>query len=466
MDTSLNSRLWIATSVLVVILVWLAVGASGALATPLQLIAYAAANFVVTGDLVDLLARLWLTRLHGATKTGPAIDLNLAEISLAEKSRALRPYAIVVSVHNAADDIDRFTTAMRAFRHCTWVMDDASTDNTAARLRFAGWRCLTGHTNRKKPGALLTLLGMLPVGIETVVVLDPDVRLRGDPEQQRQVLEEVLRDFQRSAAAALTPRIVVEPGGWLAACQALEYELSGGLGRKSLADYSTTSGVSVYRRDALLSALQRHSLSVYAEDFENAVLLLSRGERVYYDDRLAFMTDGKHTLATWFSQRVGWSFGWAKVFMERSAEIWRIARRSPLAAYQYVMYLGVVGIVLFPLKVVGFTVFGASCLRGFDFLLGVNLIPELGWNSPVFFAACFVKMIVVLFAACQVAVPRGERLRHLGTLPLYVFYALLQCGPIAVGFINVISLRLFGRRIYADHYDARPVLLREAAPAR
>jgi cellulose synthase/poly-beta-1,6-N-acetylglucosamine synthase-like glycosyltransferase len=447
-------------------LLWLAVAASGALATPLQVIAYVAANFALTGDLLDLLARLWLSQLHGTSRTGPAIDLNLEEISLAEKSRALRPYAIVASVHNAADDIDRFTTAMQAFHSCTWVIDDASTDNTAARLRFAGWRCLTGQTNRKKPGALLALLGTLPAAIETIVVVDPDVRFAGDPGEQRHLLEEVLRDFQRSGAAALTPRILIEQDSWLSACQAFEYELSGGLGRKSLADCSTTSGVSVYRRDALFGALQRHSLSVYAEDFENAVLLLSRGERVYYDDRLVFVTAGKRTLATWFSQRVGWAFGWAKVFMERSAEIGRIARRGPLAAYQYVVYLGVAGILLLPLKIAGFVVFSASFVRGLDFLLGLNLIPERDWNAPVFFAACFVKAIVVLFAACQVAVPRGERSRHAATLPLYVFYVLLQCVPIAVGFTNLICVRVFGRRIYVDHYDVKPILLRDAALQR
>src|SRR3546814_15503781 len=63
--------------------------------------------------------------------------------------------------------------------------------------------------------------------------------------------------------------------------------------RASLADYSITSGVSLYRRDALASALEEHSMSVYAEDFENAVILLSRGESIYYDGRLLVSTEGR-----------------------------------------------------------------------------------------------------------------------------------------------------------------------------
>jgi hypothetical protein len=459
METSLNVRLWVSLSVLVVAILWSAVAASGALTTWVAVLAYAAANLVVTGDLLDLLARLWLNRLHGAAGKGPSLDLNLAELSSAEKSRTLRPYAIVASVHNAADDIDRFSTAMQAFRDRTWVIDDASTDNTAARLRLAGWRCLEAHSNRKKPGALRVLLRTLPVEVETVVVLDPDVRLRAEPRVQRECMEEVVRDFQLSGAAALTPRILVEPGGWLAACQAFEYELSGGVGRRSLGDCSTTSGVSIYRRAALIEALERHSLSVYAEDLENAVLLLCRGERIYYDNRLVFVTAGKRTLKTWFSQRVGWSFGWGKVFLERFTEILLIARRGPLATYQYILYLGVGGIVLLPLKLVGFLVLFASGLRGLDILFGLNWVGEWRWNEPVFFAAVFVKTMVVLFAASQIALPREERARHLSTLPLYFFYVQLQSLAVLVGFLNVLSVRIAGRRIYADHYDQRPTLL-------
>ena len=99
-------------------------------------------------------------------------------------------------------------------------------------------------------------------------------------------LERFVSDFQQSGAAAACPRIMIEPDGFLARFQAFEYALAFRVGRESLADFSITSGVSFYRRNALQRALQEHSLSVYAEDFENAIILLSHG-RAYLLRRTA-----------------------------------------------------------------------------------------------------------------------------------------------------------------------------------
>ncbi len=134
---------------------------------------------------------------------------------------------------------------------------------------------------------------------------------------ERTTLERVISDLQRSGAAAITPRVQARPGGWFEECQALEYELGCGLGRKSLGDSVCNSGVSIYRRAALEDALSRHSLSIYAEDFENSLLLLAGGERIYYDDRVIFETKAKPTWRTLLSQRVGWSYGCLKLVWER-----------------------------------------------------------------------------------------------------------------------------------------------------
>ena len=37
----------------------------------------------------------------------------------------------------------------------------------------------------------------------------------------------------------------------------------------------------------------------------------------------------------------------------------------------------------------------------------------------------------------------------------YPFYAAAQAMPMAVGYLNWISYRLIGRRIYRDHYQQR-----------
>lgn len=434
--------------------------AGGLLASGSRIVFYVLANLILAFDVVDLTVRLWLKRLHGAAVRGPSVDLGLPEISNVERALGLRPYALIASLHNEAVDLDRFLATLQPFKDVAWLIDDASEDDTLVRLRREGWKCLAGEVNRNKPGAILQLLKTLPAEIDTVLIMDPDVRWTASPGLERSTLESVISDLQRSAAAALTPRVQAHPGGWLVECQALEYELACGLGRKSLADLTCNSGVSLYRRAALESALARHTLSIYAEDFENSLLLLAAGERIYYDDRLAIETRAKPTWQTLLSQRVGWAFGCAKVYAERLSLIARIARRSPLGAYQYLFYLGLNGILLLPLKLASIAVLSMSLLKALDDLLLTGLLPSHAWNDPLLFALWYVKSTAILAIACCAALPRGERSRHLITLPFYSLYTLLQYIPTTIGYLNLLTVRTLGRRLYADHYE------RHLSPAR
>jgi cellulose synthase/poly-beta-1,6-N-acetylglucosamine synthase-like glycosyltransferase len=437
--------------------------ALGLLSTLSRVAIYLVANLVLLFDMADLVIRIWVMRSNGAAACGPSVDLGLPEISNAERMMTLDSYAIVASVHDAADDIDRFLTTLAPFKDVVWLIDDASGDTTLLRLRREGWNCLPGMVNRKKPGALRHLLQALPADIQTIVVMDPDVRLVAPNGDARAALEEVISDLQRGGAAALTPRIRARPDGWLAECQGFEYELSCGLGRKSLGDLACNSGASIYRRRALETALGRHSLSVYAEDLENSLLLLAAGKRIYYDDRLVLETDAKRAWGGLFSQRVGWAFGCAKLWLERLPLFLAVARRSPMGAYQYVFYLGVNGVALFPLKLASVTVLALSALKSLDDLLMTHVMAPHSWNQPALFALWYGKSIMVLLVACLTVVPRSARRRHAATLASYPFYALLQYLPIAVGYGNVLALKLLGRRLYDDHYDGNP---RFAALAR
>ena len=445
MRGDLDRTLATALVVLTVIAGWSVARSTGLLTSDSKIVIFVLANLILTFDVIDLLSRLWARRIHGATDKGPSVDLCLPEISQTEIALAMAPYAILASVHDAADDIDRFVAAMQPFKEQIWVIDDGSSDNTLRRLRLLGWQCVDGGTNRKKPGALLYLLRLLPPEIESVLVLDPDVKLVAEGGSAREIMERVICDFQRSGAAALSPRFVCYRHGWLEECQALEYELCCGLGRKSLGDICTNSGVSIYRRSALLDALSRHTLSVYAEDFENSLLLLSAGERVYYDDRLIFSTEPKRSWTALFSQRVGWAFGWGKLFMERLPLLLAIGRRGPLATYQYLIYLGFNGILMLPFKLMSIGILAMSLLKGIDDLFGTRVLPDHDWNQPVLFALWYVKTLVVLTIACAVALPRAERWRHAAILPFYGIYSMLQFIPITVGFINVASLRTICR---------------------
>ncbi len=448
----------LATVILVAIAGWAVAAASGILTSGSRILIYLLANLVLTFDAIDLIVRVWLRQLDAAAERGPSIDLGLPEISRAERNWSLKPYAIIASVHNEADDIDVFLGTLLPFKDVTWLIDDASDDTTLLRLRSDGWRCVAGTINRKKPAALLHLLGTLPREVQTIVIMDPDVRWVTAPGAERATLERVISDLQRSGTAALTPRVLVRRGGWLVECQALEYELACGLGRRSLRDLCCNSGVSIYRRSALESALQRHSLSVYAEDLENSLLLLAGGDRIYYDDRMVVETRAKDTWRSLFSQRVGWAFGCARLLAKRAPLFAAIARRSPLGAYQYMFYLVINGIVLLPMKLVSICILLMSLLRSIDDLLLTHLIPAAAWNEPLLFGLWYVKSLLVLLVAILVALPAGERARHIASLPFYGFYALLQYAPMTVGYLNLLTLRLFGFRLYADHYAAEAML--------
>ena len=206
---------------------------------------------------------------------------------------------------------------------------------------------------------------------------------------------------------------------------------------------------------------QQRSLSVYAEDFENSMILLGAGERIYYDARFVVTTQAPDSLRGWFSQRVGWAFGLIKVYSERFTDVRRVARRDLSAAYQFLAYTGVSCLALQPLKIGALLLLSLSLAKGFDGLLGLSWIPDWTAADPVYFAAAYTKYTLLALVALGFSVPRGERTHVLPVLPLYFFYALMQIVPNAVGSANWLSLRLWGRRVFADHYQDDASLRRQ-----
>jgi cellulose synthase/poly-beta-1,6-N-acetylglucosamine synthase-like glycosyltransferase len=405
-------------------------------------------------DFLDLMLRLYLRREHTLPQTNtssPAtsIPLNVGEFTPYEMRVHLRPYAIVLSVHNAADELDVFLDKMAPFRSRLWFIDDGSTDDTVERLRAAGVHCIEGQRNRLKPGAIKTLLPLLPAEIATVVVLDPDSWIL----TRRAEFERVLFQFQRSGMAAVCPRITVKPDGWLTRLQELEYSLAFSIGRKSLADFSITSGIAVYRRDALEAALTEHSLSVYAEDLENSLILLAKGERVYYDGRIVVETIGMNTVRGFFSQRVGWHFGLIRVYIDKWRALGGCARQDFGFAYQFVIYMGLFVLLLHPMKMIGLPLVAISAINGADDVFGGRFIVDNTFTSPLYFTGLYVKYLVLILGIIPLAVGRGSRLRAVLVAPVYPLYALVQIIPATVGFANWITLRLWGKRVYRDHYQ-------------
>src|SRR5258707_5431123 len=285
------------------------------------------------------------------------------------------------------------------------------------------------------------------------MVIDPDIRIRGLNEGSTINVEQFVSDFQQSGAAAACPRIMIEPDGFLARFQAFEYVLAFRVGRESLADFSITSGVSFYRRSALVRALSEHSLSVYAEDFENAVILLSQGERIYYDGRLVVSTEGPGTLQRWFSQRVGWYHGLIKVYIERFSEVLRISRRSPFAAYHYLVYIGGLSLAIHLIKIVSAMLLLLSFLGGLGALLLDDFVPRGSLGNPEYFTAAIGSYLALGVISLFTCLPNALQAYTAPIVPLYLCYAVTHIVPMTVGFGNYFALWLFRRRIYQDHYE-------------
>lgn len=454
-------RIFAPLGVCALLVMWVALSAANARAAGFSLLVYAIANLIVYTDASDFFLRLFMRRRHAAATLASStetvdvsIDLAGAIPGIARPATPVRPYAIIASVYNLQSQVDQFTRNYAPWRDKVWLISDGSTDRTVARLRQAGFRCFDDGVNRKKPGAIKRLLETLPAHIETVFVIDPDIRIRARGDGSAVDLERAISDFQRSGAAAACPRVAIEPDGFLARFQAFEYALAFRVGRASLADYSITSGVSMYRRDALAHALEKHSLSVYAEDFENAMILLAEGESIYYDGRLVVSTEGPGALRRWFSQRVGWYHGLLKVYTERFGEIWRVSKRSPFAFYHFILYVGALSLGLHLVKMVSAALLLISLLSGFDQLFLAYLLPEGSLTNPAYFVSAVGSYLALGVLALFTVVPKSERAYAAPIVPLYLFYAIAHIVPMTVGFLNCIALKMWGRRVYRDHYES------------
>lgn len=410
---------------------------------------FVAVEMLLMVDLVDGTLRLLLAR-RPSTRTLDAYSRVAADTGF----DGYRPgnFAILMAVHNLESEIDLFLKRFHTLKSVTWLIDDASTDGTFEYLRRSGWRVARNPTNTKKPGAIKRLLATLPDTIDTVVVSDPDVELVSHERDARQFVS-IVRRFQQCTLDAICPRVDVQPESVIDSLQDLEYILGFRLGRASLGTQATTSGVAIYKRRALEVALSSHSLSVYAEDLENAATLLSRGGRVMYVDDLVFHTQAKQSLGALFSQRAGWAYGLARVLSNNAAAFRRIGEQGLMAFYQYRVYLHVLGFVVFPLRLAAVGLAAASVLNGVEDLLFVDFVPNALMISPTLFAEAYLKYTLLTALLIVLVSPRSALLRHLLVAPLYLPYNVILAIPIAVGYANWITRTLFNIKLYHDHYD-------------
>lgn len=416
-------------------------------------------------DIVDVAVRCLLRRRQYGTRpsTPTSIALDVGTFTPSQIEHHLKPYAIVLSVHNIEPELDQILDSLAEYRDQLWIIDDASTDGSVARLRREGVRLIEGVVNRKKPAALRELVARLPADVQTVVVMDPDSRILNSDPIGASDLERVVFEFQRTDMAALCPCLTVIDDGLIGRLQHLEYWLSFTLGRASLGDRSVTSGIAIYRRDALALALSSASC-VYAEDLRNTYVLLAAGENIYYDGRLIVQTAGKPTWASWFSQRVGWYFGLIKVYVENWRGIKSWSRDSFMWRYHFVFYTAFWSMACQPMRVLAACVLAFSMLAGVDRLMGLDLVPINTLTDPGYFLFSYIQcvtLLLLLLLAFGGAEDRWFWLRALSAVPVYFFYALVHNLPISVGYLNWFTLRWWGRRLYRDHFQSDAELLRQ-----
>ncbi|MGH8291349.1 MAG: hypothetical protein ACREV7_20530 [Steroidobacteraceae bacterium] len=190
---------------------WVVLSAANAEAASFSTLVYALANLIVFTDVLDFLLRLYMKRRHTATARGTgrereiSIDLNAGLPGTANAVVPVEPYAIIASVFNLEERIEEFVAAYAPYRDRMWLISDGSTDHTLMRLRQAGWRCFDDGVNRRKPAALRRLLETLPEYIETVMVIDPDIRILAPGDGSEIDLEQFISEFQQSGTAAACP---------------------------------------------------------------------------------------------------------------------------------------------------------------------------------------------------------------------------------------------------------------------
>ena len=98
--------------------------------------------------------------------------------------------------------------------------------------------------------------------------------------------------------------------------------------------------------------------------------------------------------------------------------------------------------------------FFAGLANALDTLFALGLVPDNALTDPRYFAATYTTY-VLLCVCFHAYAPLPVRLpTAIVAIVFYPFYAAVHAFPMAVGYLNWISYRLAGKRIYRDHYEA------------
>jgi hypothetical protein len=160
-----------------------------------------------------------------------------------------------------------------------------------------------------------------------------------------------------------------------------------------------------------------------------------------------------------------------RVFAQRRRSVARVARFGPWCFYNFVVYLGLLSIALFPLKLASTVLFVVSFANALDTLLFLDLIPEHALTDPRYFTVTYAAYALLCACFHVYARPPVRFTTAITAVVFYPFYAMAHTAAMAVGYLNWLSFCATGRRIYRDHYatsmghENEPVFGGLAAPS-
>lgn len=411
-------------------------------------------------DSVDFLIRLLFRgRLRGSVNTVWPTSVQTIPPTpvVAPELRIIKPYKVLVSVHDIANEFSEFVVNMKPFGYeHVLVIDDASNDTTPLLLQQAGIPFMSNGTNRQKPGSILHGLETLAPEIETVIVMDPDARLLNlNPREFGKSIsdfEEVLADFQHSGYDGCTVRVLSRCNSLLEYIQSFEYKISMGLARKSLNKFCFVSGAfAFFKRETLRRVLSDHSKSVYGEDYETSLRILAAGGHIYYDGRITVITQQRQTLWALTQQRMAWDFSLLKIHTQNVGKLFSLPKKFSLW-YQFLVYNTLLAILLHPLRILSIGILGSSLLNIGDNLLHAQLIPDTILTDPGLFVLYYMFHLVV---TCMwlLTIERRRRERYLNVIFVFPIYALyINFVPRTLGFLNYFGLITVRRKLFNDGY--------------
>jgi len=328
-------------------------------------------------------------------------------------------FTIIIPVYNIIDKLDTVRKALKEiemFKDRIVIVDDGSDDNTVEIIKEWGFRIIRNETNRKKIGAILSVLSQIKT--QWIVLMDSD-----SYPQSSQLLPKLISFLRQRQIDACAVKVLPIPRDkWFIEFQKMEYSLAMFLKNFLQRRVVCISGAfGVFRKDVLEKITKEQSLKWEGEDLERTLRILEKGGRIIYIPDFVVLTKCPETLIDLVKQRIIWAHG----LIRCSLKFWKLAfSREALGVY--LLYNLVMNVICHPFKLLS--------------------LPLLFIFPQSFLFLYIIYLLLVIFISKRVKEKVKTR-----TLLMFPFYSLfLVIVPTTLGYCRAIlhylkesSLRFF-----------------------